>query len=129
MKSLSVGSVALTQTARDWAGNERRIREALKAARAQSISVVCLPELCVCGYGCEDGFSHLSTVRYSLDALKTSSRRRVSKRQRLQVCVRNAARLSQDTTKTEGIDFITWVDSFRVYCEERGLDTSEREFF
>ncbi|MCB0353525.1 MAG: NAD(+) synthase [Bdellovibrionales bacterium] len=70
MKSVTLGAVAINQTARDWIGNERRLFAALKALKKEKIAVGCFPELCICGYGCEDGFTHLSTMRYSLDILE-----------------------------------------------------------
>ena len=56
MKLIKVAAAVLNQTPLDWAGNGERIRSALAAAREQGASVVCLPELCLTGYGCEDAF-------------------------------------------------------------------------
>jgi NAD+ synthase (glutamine-hydrolysing) len=56
MKLVRVGAVALNQTPLDWEGNTRRIREALRHARDAEVDVLCLPELCLTGYGCEDMF-------------------------------------------------------------------------
>jgi NAD+ synthase (glutamine-hydrolysing) len=56
MKLIKVAAAVLNQTPLDWAGNESRVREALATARVQGASVVCLPELCLTGYGCEDAF-------------------------------------------------------------------------
>lgn len=55
-KELKLGGAALNQTPLDWAGNLRRIRQAIKEARHQGIGLLCLPELCLPGYGCEDLF-------------------------------------------------------------------------
>ena len=54
--NLRLAAVALNQTPLDWPGNESRIRAALKEARDESATLVCLPELCLTGYGCEDAF-------------------------------------------------------------------------
>lgn len=54
--NLRLAAVALNQTPLDWPGNESRIRAALKDARNEGASLVCLPELCLTGYGCEDAF-------------------------------------------------------------------------
>jgi NAD+ synthase (glutamine-hydrolysing) len=54
--NLRLAAVALNQTPLDWPGNELRIRTALADAREQGASLVCLPELCLTGYGCEDAF-------------------------------------------------------------------------
>ena len=56
MKCINVAAAALNQTPLDWDGNARNIENALKAARDQSLQIVCLPELCITGYGCEDAF-------------------------------------------------------------------------
>ena len=55
-KRLKVGAVALNQTPLDWDGNLRNIRAAIAAARAEGVQLLCLPELCVTGYNCEDTF-------------------------------------------------------------------------
>ena len=56
MKLIKVGAAVLNQTPLDWEGNRRRIGEAIDRARADRVSILCLPELCVTGYGCEDAF-------------------------------------------------------------------------
>lgn len=69
MRLLKVAAAALNQTPLDWIGNERRIREALAEAREQSASLLCLPELCLTGYGCEDAFHAHGTQRAALEML------------------------------------------------------------
>ena len=56
MKLVKVAAGVLNQTPLDWDGNETRIVGAIRAARAAGVSILCLPELCICGYGCEDEF-------------------------------------------------------------------------
>ena len=56
MRILKVAAAVLNQTPLDWAGNAARIRGAIAAAREQDVSVLCLPEMCITGYGCEDAF-------------------------------------------------------------------------
>jgi NAD+ synthase (glutamine-hydrolysing) len=56
MHLIRVGGAALNQTPLDWDGNRDRIVAAIAAARQRHISVLCLPELCISGYGCEDAF-------------------------------------------------------------------------
>ena len=56
MKRIKVAAAVLNQTPLDWDGNQGRIVAALAEAREQQVSVLCLPELCVTGYGCEDAF-------------------------------------------------------------------------
>ncbi|MBN2195538.1 MAG: NAD(+) synthase [Polyangiaceae bacterium] len=56
MKTLRVGAAALNQTPLDWDGNREHIRAVLRAARDRGVTILCLPELALCGYGCEDAF-------------------------------------------------------------------------
>jgi NAD+ synthase (glutamine-hydrolysing) len=56
MQLIKVAAAALNQTPLDWAGNVRHIVGAIRAARAEGVAVLCLPELCITGYGCEDMF-------------------------------------------------------------------------
>lgn len=56
MKLIKVAAAVLNQTALDWEGNRDRIVSAIRAARDQQVSILCLPELCITGYGCEDAF-------------------------------------------------------------------------
>lgn len=56
MQLVKVAAATLNQTPLDWDGNERRIRQMLLRARAEGVGVLCLPELCISGYGCEDAF-------------------------------------------------------------------------
>jgi len=56
MKRIRLGAAVLNQTPMDWDGNTSRILEAIERARQQSVHILCLPELCITGYGCEDMF-------------------------------------------------------------------------
>jgi len=56
MPLLRVAAGVLNQTPMDWDGNQQRILSAIEAARAAGAGLVCLPELCITGYGCEDAF-------------------------------------------------------------------------
>ena len=56
MKLVKVAAACLNQIPFDWDHNLANIRAALAAARAADATVVCLPELCITGYGCEDAF-------------------------------------------------------------------------
>ncbi|MEX0586170.1 MAG: NAD(+) synthase [Pirellulales bacterium] len=51
-----LAAAALNQTPLDWDGNRERIAAAVAAARTAGVGVLCLPELCISGYGCEDAF-------------------------------------------------------------------------
>lgn len=69
MKLIRVAAAVLNQTPLDWVGNEARIRSALDQARVQEATVLCLPELCLTGYGCEDTFQAPNTLRQALQML------------------------------------------------------------
>ncbi len=56
MHMIRVGGTALNQTPLDWDGNRDRIIAAIREARQQQVGILCLPELAVSGYGCEDAF-------------------------------------------------------------------------
>src|SRR6478752_3507963 len=70
MKLIRVGAAVLNQTPLDWDGNAARIREAISAAREAGVSILCLPELCITGYGCEDAFHAPETQRKALQLLE-----------------------------------------------------------
>ena len=69
MKLLKVAAAALNQTPLDWSSNKRNIVGAIAAAKSQGVGVLCLPELCVTGYGCEDAFLAPGTRETALDVV------------------------------------------------------------
>ncbi|MFA6958674.1 MAG: nitrilase-related carbon-nitrogen hydrolase [Thermoanaerobaculia bacterium] len=56
MKFIKVAAAVLNQTPLDWEGNKRNILGAIAESRRLGATVCCLPELSICGYGCEDEF-------------------------------------------------------------------------
>lgn len=70
MKNIKVASVCLNQTPLDWSHNFENIRNALLECRKKKVQVVCLPELCISGYGCEDAFFSPFVVQKSWDILE-----------------------------------------------------------
>lgn len=56
--TLRLAGAALNQTPLDWKGNTERIIAAIQQAKLQQIDLLCLPELALTGYGCEDVFLH-----------------------------------------------------------------------
>ena len=69
MKLIKVGAAVLNQTPLDWAGNRRRILEAIELAAEQEVTLLCLPELCITGHGCEDAFQSPSVQDTALEVL------------------------------------------------------------
>jgi len=59
MRSIHVGVAALNQTPLAWSDNRDNILSAIARAREAGVTVLCLPELCLTGYGCEDMFQSL----------------------------------------------------------------------
>ena len=65
VKYIKIGAATLNQTPLDWAGNQKNIISAIEAARADKVNILCLPELCISGYGCEDAFLAHGTLAQS----------------------------------------------------------------
>src|SRR5687768_13641093 len=53
---LKIGGATVNQIPFDWRNNSENIIQAIEEAKRQQIKILCLPELCVTGYGCEDLF-------------------------------------------------------------------------
>ncbi|HEY3322144.1 MAG TPA: NAD(+) synthase [Planctomycetota bacterium] len=70
MQLLKVAAGVLNQTPLDWAGNKENILGAIAQAREQGASILCLPEMCICGYGCEDAFHSPGLHRTAWDILR-----------------------------------------------------------
>lgn len=56
MPLLHIAGAALNQTPLAWEQNRQNILTAINEARKRQVHVLCLPELCITGYGCEDMF-------------------------------------------------------------------------
>ncbi|HEY4260644.1 MAG TPA: NAD(+) synthase, partial [Schlesneria sp.] len=56
MRLIKVAAAVLNTTPLAWEANRTAIVEAIHDARRQHVSILCLPELCITGYGCEDAF-------------------------------------------------------------------------
>jgi NAD+ synthase (glutamine-hydrolysing) len=56
MRLIKVAAAVLNTTPLAWEANRTAIVEAIHEARRQQVSILCLPELCITGYGCEDAF-------------------------------------------------------------------------
>ncbi len=53
---IKIGGATLNQIPFDWNNNVANILEAIKAAQNDQVKILCMPELCLTGYGCEDLF-------------------------------------------------------------------------
>ncbi len=56
MKLIKVGVACTNQTPLAWDENFAHLRQAIEHARFEGVSLLCLPELAITGYGCEDAF-------------------------------------------------------------------------
>ena len=54
---MKVAAAALNQTPLDWENNQANILTAIEQAQAAGARLLCLPEMCITGYGCEDMFN------------------------------------------------------------------------
>jgi NAD+ synthase (glutamine-hydrolysing) len=70
MKLIKVAAGVLNQTPLDWDRNKQHIVDAIDEAKNQQISVLCLPELCITGYGCEDAFYSHGTFEIAFAMLQ-----------------------------------------------------------
>lgn len=64
---IRIAGANLNQTPLDWSNNTRNILEALSQAKKNNIELLCLPELCITGYGCEDWFMAEWVLERALD--------------------------------------------------------------
>jgi len=72
MKLIKVAVACVNQTPFAWESNFAHLRQAIDHARAEGATMLCLPELAITGYGCEDAFfmDGLQDIAFSqLDAL------------------------------------------------------------
>ncbi len=56
MNRIIAGAGVVNQTPLDWNGNRDRLISIIEKARSRGVQALCLPELAICGYGCEDVF-------------------------------------------------------------------------
>jgi NAD+ synthase (glutamine-hydrolysing) len=53
---LRIAGATVNQIPFDWKNNVENIISAIRAAKSQNVQIMCMPELCLSGYGCEDMF-------------------------------------------------------------------------
>ncbi|HXB98041.1 MAG TPA: nitrilase-related carbon-nitrogen hydrolase [bacterium] len=69
MKRVKIGAAFLNQTPLDWDANLGHLDAALELARQRGVGFLCLPELAISGYGCEDLFLAPHVRERALDCL------------------------------------------------------------
>ncbi len=70
MKLIKVAAAVLNQTPRDWKGNKANILEAIRQAKEQKVSILCLPEATITGYGMEDDYFCADVPQRAIRKLK-----------------------------------------------------------
>lgn len=69
MTRIRAAAAVVNQTPLDWENNRRNILESIRAARAAGAELLCLPEMAITGYGCEDAFHSAGLQRTALAVL------------------------------------------------------------
>jgi NAD+ synthase (glutamine-hydrolysing) len=64
-----LGAVALNTTPKDWDRNTSLIIESIRSARDAGVGILCLPELAITGYGCEDEFHAPYVSEWAMEIL------------------------------------------------------------
>ena len=70
MTRIRVGAAVLNQTPLAWSNNRENILRAIRTARQGQVHLLCLPEMCITGYGCEDAFHSAGLQQTALDVLQ-----------------------------------------------------------
>jgi len=87
MHLLKVGTASVNQAPLDWTGNYENIVEAINMAAAEGVQILCLPELCITGYGCEDHFHSYDVQQTALQVLKMIAKDISEAELKIKVCV------------------------------------------
>ena len=69
MNLIKVSAGVVNQTPLAWKSNKKNIIDCIEEAKNQDVSLLCLPELCITGYGCEDMYYAPSTCDTALQML------------------------------------------------------------
>lgn len=66
---MRIAGASLNQTPLDWSNNSSNIIKAIEEAKKSKVEILCLPELCITGYGCEDMFLAPWVVQQAIEEL------------------------------------------------------------
>lgn len=69
MKLIKMGAAVLNQTPLAWQHNQRNIITAIDRAREDGVTILCLPEMCITGYSCEDAFHSPGLQQKAIESL------------------------------------------------------------
>ena len=67
--SIRIASSNLNQTPLDWNRNLKNIKKSIELAKKNKVEILCLPELSITGYGCQDLFYHQWFIKKSYEIL------------------------------------------------------------
>ncbi len=70
MRLVKIAAAVVNQTPLDWEGNTARILNAIDEARRDDVGLLCFPELCITGYGCEDAFHAPGVLKSAWEMLE-----------------------------------------------------------
>ena len=70
MGKLRIGGACLNQIPMDWENNVGNILNAIRQAKDLGVKILCLPELAITGYGCEDMFLSEWVPKKALEKLQ-----------------------------------------------------------
>ncbi len=67
--SIRIASSNLNQIPLDWNRNLKNIKKSIELAKKNKVEILCLPELSITGYGCQDLFYHQWFINKSYEIL------------------------------------------------------------
>lgn len=70
MKRIRLAAATVNQIPLDWTGNTNRILKAIAEAQQRQVTALCVPELAITGYGCEDMFLSPHTWKMAWEQLE-----------------------------------------------------------
>ncbi len=71
LSAYKVAGASLNQTPLHWQSNIAHIQAVLAKAQQASVDCLCLPELCITGYGCDDFFFRPSVTNQAMEVLRS----------------------------------------------------------
>ena len=70
MINIKIAAASLNQTPINWKKNYKNIINSIEEAKSKNVKILCLPELCVSGYGCQDLFFNDWVIKKSFKILE-----------------------------------------------------------
>lgn len=124
MRLLRIGTASVSVKVGDFAGNARRLKEIIAAAKAQDIHLLVTPELCISGYSLEDRIYWPEIVRRSWESLQdvasacTGLSAFIGLPVRIHGLAHNAAAFIADG-KIQGLILKRYIPTYSIFYEGR----------